>query len=228
VQKITEKKLGMLIANMSGEIHTSMNIIVEITDMMLEDDTIPAHAKESLQKVNAAGHALAKSIGNILDISILEAGRSDLSQEQQDPDGQERPELAYPDLSHARVLLVDDFISNMNKAEKMLRKYKMEVDCVVSGREAVDRIAAGEPVYDIVFMDYMMPEMDGMEATALIRDIDTKYAKNIPIIALTATAVAGSENIFLTNGFNAFLAKPLTMMVLDSVLQRWIKKASSL
>jgi CheY-like chemotaxis protein len=73
-------------------------------------------------------------------------------------------------------------------------------------------------------MDHMMPEMDGMEATAKIRALGTEYAKNIPIIALTANAVAGNEQMFLENGFNAFLPKPFNAVSLDAIIQRWVKK----
>jgi signal transduction histidine kinase/CheY-like chemotaxis protein len=131
--------------------------------------------------------------------------------------------LVRSDLSHARVLVVDDFPTNLDVAAGMLRKYKMKVDCVLSGQKAIDLIAAGEPVYDAVFMDHMMPGMDGIEATVKIRALDTEYAKKIPIIALTANVVAGSEQMFLENGFNAFLPKPFNVISLDSVIQRWVK-----
>jgi CheY-like chemotaxis protein len=135
-----------------------------------------------------------------------------------------KEKLVRPDLSFARVLVVDDFLTNLDVASGMLRKYKMQVDCVTRGQEAIDLIAAREPLYDAVFMDHMMPGMDGMEATAAIRALDTKYAENMPIIALTANAVAGTEQMFLNNGFSAFLSKPLNVMSLDSVVRRWIKK----
>jgi CheY-like chemotaxis protein len=137
---------------------------------------------------------------------------------------QTQEKLVRPDLSYVRVLVVDDFPTNLDVAGGMLRKYKMQVDCVMSGREAIDCIVAGEPVYDAVFMDHMMPEMDGVETTAAIRALGTKYAENIPIIALTANAVNGSEQMFLENGFDAFLPKPFNVMNLDLVIQKWIKK----
>jgi signal transduction histidine kinase len=136
---------------------------------------------------------------------------------------QAQGKLIRPDLSYARVLVVDDFPTNLDVAAGMLRKYKVQVDCVQSGLEAVDYIAAGEPVYDAVFMDYMMPGMDGIEATRLIRALDTEYAKNVPVIALTANVVSGSEQMFLEHGFNAFLAKPFNVMSLDSVVQQWVR-----
>jgi signal transduction histidine kinase/ABC-type amino acid transport substrate-binding protein len=139
---------------------------------------------------------------------------------------QVQAKLVRPDLSYARALIVDDFPTNLDVASGMLRKYKMQVDCVMSGQEAIDRIAAGEPIYNAIFMDHMMPVMDGVEATLKIRALGTDYAKNIPVIALTANAVAGSEQMFLENGFNVFLPKPLNVMALDAVVQRWIRQKS--
>jgi CheY-like chemotaxis protein len=73
-------------------------------------------------------------------------------------------------------------------------------------------------------MDHMMPGMDGVEATKAIRALRNEYAENIPIIALTANAIAEGEKMFLENGFNAFLPKPFNVMSLDSVVQRWINQ----
>ncbi|MDR0322736.1 MAG: transporter substrate-binding domain-containing protein [Treponema sp.] len=140
-----------------------------------------------------------------------------------DKEKQGHEKLERADLSYARVLVVDDFPTNLDVAAGMLRKYKMHVDCVMSGQEAVDRIAIGAPAYDAIFMDHMMPGMDGIEATAAIRALNTNYAKNIAIIALTANAVAESEKMFLENGFDAFLPKPFNTMSLDSVVQRWVR-----
>jgi signal transduction histidine kinase len=139
---------------------------------------------------------------------------------------QRQEKLSRLDLSYARVLVVDDFPTNLDVAAGMLRKYKMQVDCVQSGREAVDLIAAGEPVYDAVFMDHMMPEMDGVEATKKIRALDTEYARNVPVIALTANVIAGNEQMFLNNGFNALLPKPFNVMSLDSMVQLWVRDKS--
>jgi PAS domain S-box-containing protein len=134
--------------------------------------------------------------------------------------------LVRSDLSYASVLVVDDLPTNLDVAAGMLRKYKMRVECVTSGQEAVNRIAAGEPLYDAIFMDHMMPGMDGIEATIAIRALGTKYSENIPIIALTANVVAGNEQMFLDNGFNAFLPKPFNVMILDSMIQRWVRDKS--
>jgi CheY-like chemotaxis protein/nitrogen-specific signal transduction histidine kinase len=138
-------------------------------------------------------------------------------------DKKKQAKLLRPDLSYARVLVVDDFSTNLDVAAGMLRKYKMQVDCVLRGQDAIDRIASGKLVYDAIFMDHMMPGMDGLETTAKIRALGTKYAQDLPVIALTANAVAGTEQMFLNNGFNAFLSKPFNVMTLDSIVQQWVR-----
>jgi CheY-like chemotaxis protein len=120
------------------------------------------------------------------------------------------------------VLVVDDYLPNLDVAKWMFGKYKLNVDCVTSGQEAIDRLQAGEPRYDAVFMDHMMPGMDGVEATKRIRAIEGDYILHLPIIALTANAVAGNEQFFLDNGFQAFLSKPVNLSKLDLIIRRWL------
>ena len=134
--------------------------------------------------------------------------------------------LVREDMSYARVLVVDDFETNLDVAAGLLKKYKMQVDCSTGGQDAVNRVKAGEPVYDAIFMDHMMPGMDGVEATRRIRDLDSQYARSVPIISLTANAIAGNEKMFLENGFQAFLAKPIDMLKLDAALNQWVRDKS--
>ena len=130
--------------------------------------------------------------------------------------------LVRPDLSHAKVLVVDDMQTNLDVASGVMRKYNMQVDCVTSGQAAIDRIKSEDPFYDAIFMDHMMPNMDGIEATQLIRALDSNYAKTVPIISLTANAIAGNEQMFLDKGFSAFLSKPINIFKLDAVLKKWV------
>jgi signal transduction histidine kinase/DNA-binding response OmpR family regulator len=134
--------------------------------------------------------------------------------------------LVRIDLSGSRVLVVDDMQTNLDVAAGLLRKYKMQVDCVTSGQAAIDRIKDGDPVYNAVFMDHMMPGMDGIETADAIRGIGTEYSQKIPIIALTANAVYGTENMFYKHGFQAFLSKPIDIMYLDTVVKKWVRDES--
>jgi signal transduction histidine kinase/CheY-like chemotaxis protein len=127
------------------------------------------------------------------------------------------------------VLVVDDVQTNLDVARGLLLPYGLSIDGVKSGQEAVDRIRSivehpGTSRYDLVFMDHMMPGMDGIEATRLIRNIDSDYARNVPIVALTANALAGSRETFLENGINDFLAKPIDIQKLDLMLEKWIPR----
>jgi CheY-like chemotaxis protein/HPt (histidine-containing phosphotransfer) domain-containing protein len=100
----------------------------------------------------------------------------------------------------------------------------MTVDCVGSGQAAIDLIRKGEPRYNAIFMDHMMPGMDGIEAVRIIRnEIDSDYAKTIPVIALTANAITGNEKIFLNNGFQDFLTKPIDIMKMNNAINRWVR-----
>jgi signal transduction histidine kinase/CheY-like chemotaxis protein/HPt (histidine-containing phosphotransfer) domain-containing protein len=126
-------------------------------------------------------------------------------------------------LPDARVLIVDDVSTNLDVAKGLMKPYGMQIVCVTSGRQAIERIRAGEH-FDAVFMDHMMPEMDGIEAVRIIREeISTDYAREVPIIALTANAIVGNEKMFLEHGFQAFLSKPIDILKLDAAIQQWIK-----
>jgi len=96
--------------------------------------------------------------------------------------------------------------------------YKMQVDLCRSGQDAIQ--AVKDIRYDLVFMDHKMPNMDGAEATALIREMGNKdpHYKNLPIIALTANAVSGAKEIFLKSGFNDYLSKPIDTTKLNIIL----------
>jgi signal transduction histidine kinase/CheY-like chemotaxis protein/HPt (histidine-containing phosphotransfer) domain-containing protein len=134
-------------------------------------------------------------------------------------------------LSYARVLIVDDNPTNLDVAKGLMGLYGMAIDCVTGGQQAVDIIRNEKVRYDAIFMDHMMPDMNGIEAAKIIRDeIKTDYAKNIPIIALTANAIVGNEEMFMSKGFQAFLSKPIDLANLDAVLRQWVrdKKAETI
>jgi len=121
-------------------------------------------------------------------------------------------------MPYGKVLVVDDTETNLFVAVRIMKLYKLQIETAINGREAVDKVKSGN-VYDIIFMDHMMPEMDGMEATKVIRDMG--YTS--PVVALTANAVAGQADIFLENGFDAFISKPLDIHQLDIMLNKIIR-----
>jgi PAS domain S-box-containing protein len=125
---------------------------------------------------------------------------------------------------YGKVLVVDDVQTNLDVAKGLMLPYGLTIDCVLGGQEAIDKIRKEDLKYDIIFMDHMMPGMDGIEAVRIIRgEIGTDYAKTVPIIALTANALAGNEEMFLASGFNGFLAKPIDIFKLDAALNQWVR-----
>ena len=131
--------------------------------------------------------------------------------------------LARNLMPYGRVLIVDDVAINLDVAKGLMLPYGLQVDCALSGMEAIEMIRAQEIKYHAVFMDHMMPQMDGIEAVRIIRnEIDSEYAKTVPIIALTANAITGNEEMFLKNGFNSFISKPIDIMRLDVILNQFV------
>jgi signal transduction histidine kinase/CheY-like chemotaxis protein len=124
-----------------------------------------------------------------------------------------------------RVLVADDVALNLEVVVGMLQKYKLDIDCVLSGIDAVDKMAGsvkGEnPHFDLILMDHMMPGMDGVEAMQKIRELGD-YAENIPIVVLTANALEGNEELFLNSGFDAYLSKPIDPEAFENVLFKFI------
>jgi CheY-like chemotaxis protein len=121
-----------------------------------------------------------------------------------------------------RVLIVDDIATNLMVIKGLLAPYEMSVSTCLNGKEAIGLIER-EP-FDIVFMDHMMPEMNGVEATHAIRALDGEYFKKVPIIALTANAISGMRDMFLQNGFSDYLAKPIEIPKLNEIMERWVPK----
>ncbi|MCL2801655.1 MAG: ATP-binding protein [Treponema sp.] len=162
-----------------------------------------------------------------------------------------------------KVLVVDDMPVNLNVAQGLLKPYGLQVDTAISGQEALDKLFAGNE-YDIIFMDHMMPEMDGIEAVRQIRawedeqgakindtssasdnsmesntssildnsmESNTSFTKGetrrnlrkqVPIVALTANALVGNMEMFISKGFNGFISKPVDVIQLNEILNQWI------
>jgi signal transduction histidine kinase/CheY-like chemotaxis protein/HPt (histidine-containing phosphotransfer) domain-containing protein len=123
-----------------------------------------------------------------------------------------------------RVLVVDDMQTNIDVARGLLLPYGITTDGVTGGPDAVESVRSEKQRYDLIFMDHMMPGMDGIEASRAIRALGTAYARTVPIIALTANAVVGNVDIFLQNGISDFLAKPVDIQRLNEILEKWMPR----
>ncbi|MCL2694431.1 MAG: response regulator [Oscillospiraceae bacterium] len=119
----------------------------------------------------------------------------------------------------ANILVVDDNVFNLRVAGSLLCLFKIRADFAESGKEGINLVKRKD--YDIVFIDHMMPDMNGVETVAEIRKLGEPFT-HLPIIALTANAVKGTKEMFLASGFNDFISKPVDLQSLGSMLSTWL------
>jgi signal transduction histidine kinase/CheY-like chemotaxis protein len=124
------------------------------------------------------------------------------------------------DAANIKILAVDDSIMNLTVIKGHLAKHNMNTDTCENGKEAYQKIIYED--YDIVFLDHMMPEMDGVETCKQIRMLDDEKYKKLPIIALSANAVSGARDFFIKSGMNDFISKPIDSDQLNSVLAKFL------
>ena len=124
-----------------------------------------------------------------------------------------------------RVLLTEDNELNREIASELLSDIGLEIETAKNGKEAVEKmIMKPDHYYDLIFMDIQMPIMNGYEATRAIRSLDSEYAKNIPIIAMTANVFQDDIMKAIESGMNEHVTKPIDMKIVCHVLQKWLKK----
>jgi len=128
-------------------------------------------------------------------------------------------DIDYEPIPHGSVLIVDDVEINLLVAEAMLEPYELNVEMVSNGIKAINKIKSGN-VYDIIFMDHMMPVMDGIEATKKLRELGYTGA----IVALTANALVGNADMFKQSGFDDFVSKPIDASMLATVINKFIRR----
>lgn len=123
---------------------------------------------------------------------------------------------------NTKVLVVDDNDVNLRVAEGILRFYGIKVDKAKSGRHALEMVKNNK--YNIIFIDYMMSELNGIETLKLIRNIESDYCKDVPIVALTANAVNWAEEMFIKSGFNDYISKPIEINKIEQVIKKYISE----
>jgi signal transduction histidine kinase/CheY-like chemotaxis protein len=128
------------------------------------------------------------------------------------------PQLVREYMPYGNVLIVDDVETNLYVARGLMAPYGLSIETAVSGFDAIEKVRNGS-MYDIIFMDHFMANMDGIEATKIIRNLG--YAK--PIVALTANALSGQAELFLANGFDGYISKPIDIRQLNASLNKFIR-----
>ena len=120
----------------------------------------------------------------------------------------------------AKVLAVDDNVTNIKVIQGILSMYQIRVDTATSGQECLEKLEKNH--YHLILMDQMMPIMDGIETTRKIREFQDKDIRNIPVIALTANAIRGAREMFLENGFQDYISKPMDINILEKILRKYL------
>ena len=129
-----------------------------------------------------------------------------------------KTQITHEYMPYGKILIVDDVETNLYVAKGLMMPYGLKIDLATSGFEALDKVKAGNN-YNIIFMDHMMPKMDGIETTRQLRNM----GYNNSIVALTANAIAGQAEMFLKNGFDAFISKPIDIRQLNASLNKLIR-----
>ena len=128
-------------------------------------------------------------------------------------------EFSY-DGSKAKILVVDDNMVNLKVASGIFRSYKIDIDMAKSGKDALEKLSRKD--YDLVFMDMVMPEMSGKECLDIIRESENRKTAEVPVIALTATTGGNIRDSIISDGFQEYLAKPITQRYLTQVLLKFL------
>ena len=129
-----------------------------------------------------------------------------------------KPKMIREQMPYGTILVVDDMKTNLDVINMLLKPYNLQIKTALSGFEAIELIKTGQS-FDIVFMDHMMPDMDGIETTKILRNMG--YDR--PIIALSANAVVGQAEVFLSQGFDEFISKPIDTRQLNDILNRLVR-----
>lgn len=151
----------------------------------------------------------------VLSIAAVFNGQKVLQRDEQHLDTRHR--FIAPE---AKVLVVDDNAMNLKVMARLLLPYQIKVSMASGGQEALDKLDSME--YDCVFLDHMMPEMDGVETLHKIRQKPGSYFQALSVIAFTANAIGGAREMFMEEGFTDFIAKPIELSVLERILRRYI------
>jgi signal transduction histidine kinase/CheY-like chemotaxis protein len=187
------------------------------TIMMLNPATYRGDA-ERAKKLGASA-CLVKPIRRLELLEAIERRLRARDPESEIPSVKARlPEIGNS-LEALRILLAEDNVVNQRVASRLLEKRGHHVVIAVNGREAVKALEQGS--YDLVLMDVQMPEMDGIEATAKIREMEKHNGRHQPVVALTARAMKGDLELCLSAGMDDYLTKPIRPQELDDILARY-------
>ena len=182
-------------------------------ELTKENLVIIASLNESIS-INKVGYVMTRPLHALNVSSVLLNNDSTYAREVVNKGGFTCP--------NATILVVDDNLTNLNVASGILRKYKATVLTALSGKEGLDVLRKQH--IDIVFLDYMMPEMNGIDTLEAIRSMRDRSVAGLPVVALTANVINGAREMFMEAGFNDFISKPIEIDRLEKSLRTLLPK----
>ena len=220
----TLREINSMLLNYNYEFSTLVQAILGVAEMHIDKQDLPNDINSALIKIHESATMLGKVTDEVIE-KIREQTRDAVLQVfpmrekriLQDA-GMNDKRVAPVRMPYGRVLIVDDLELNLSVTKGLLEFYELHVETVLSGQVAIDKIQAGA-VYDIVLMDLMMPEMDGITAMRSLRKLG--YA--MPIIAFTANSTSDQDEACLQHGFDGVLLKPIQLPLLDKILHNFIR-----
>jgi len=200
------------VSGISKEILNPINAIRTVVGLVADED-ITDEIREYCEVLKISADSLAHTANEMLGYEEEDIDEDSVLQ------SSDEKKLVIPD---ARILLVDDNKVSLRVAKALINIFKPEIVSADNAYEAIDRIRNGEK-FDLIFMDHLMPGMDGMEATKHIHELEGDGSRT-PIVALTANTAGNLEQSFFNVGMCDFLAKPIVIKQLTAILRKWISK----
>jgi len=216
IQKVFDEysRFNMVVNRATQGTGLGMNITRNLVNMMngsISVKSTPGKGTEVTVKLPQRIEGSGVMIGKKMAETLQQFKMSSASQT-------EKAQITYDPMPYGSVLVVDDVETNLYVAKGLLSPYELSIETANSGFEAINKVENGG-IYDIIFMDHMMPKMDGIEATKILREL----GYNGYIIALTANAIVGQAEMFMNNGFDGFISKPIDIRQMNNTLNKMIR-----
>ena len=218
------REISRLLPHYSYEFSTLVQAILGVAEMHIDKKDLPQNINSALSKIHESTTMLGKVAEEVIeklreytkDVVLQDFSKREKAERQSEEVSNKR--VVPVRMPYGRVLIVDDLELNLSVTKGLLEFYELQVETVLSGQAALDKVRTGS-IYDIVLMDLMMPEMDGITAMRSLRKLG--YA--MPIIAFTANSTNDQDEACLQHGFDGILLKPIQIPLLDKMLHTFIR-----
>lgn len=221
-QEANQAKM-LFFANMSHEIRTPINAIMGMNTMIMRE-TGEEKTREYADEIRKSSDTLISLVDDILNVAKTETEPMEQKTTGNLIDVADDNQIVANECYHApdaKLLVVDDVEMNLVVIKNLLKRLRVEPQTCLSGKEAVE--LARNQKFDIIFLDAMMPELNGEETFKMIRE-ECEINQETPIIVVTANAIVGAKEHYLSVGFDDYISKPIDDKVLETIIQQYLPK----